>query len=125
MLYRSTDRLCRCGAPVQQYLSHNASRHSLEKYASLNAGTKHLVPLPYLDVGEDLRQVVVRADKGKERREVATSGMAGVALDARIEVKFGNHWRVMNFDASYRSGYLIHCRVVGVGKVVHRSWVFK
>jgi hypothetical protein len=26
MLYRSTDRLCRCGAPVQ-YLSHSASFH--------------------------------------------------------------------------------------------------
>src|SRR5258707_13743265 len=42
MLYRSTDRLCRCGAPVQ-YLSHSASFHSLEKYAPSNAGTKHLV----------------------------------------------------------------------------------
>jgi hypothetical protein len=42
MLYRSTDRLCRCGAPVQ-YLSHSASFHSLEKYAPPNAGTKHLV----------------------------------------------------------------------------------
>src|SRR5258708_6886570 len=41
MLYRSTDRLCRCGAPVQ-YLSHSASFHSLEKYAASNAGTKHL-----------------------------------------------------------------------------------
>jgi hypothetical protein len=41
MLYRSTDRLCRCGAPVQ-YLSHSASFHSLEKYAPPNAGTKHL-----------------------------------------------------------------------------------
>src|SRR5882757_124618 len=42
MLYRSTDRLRRCGAPVQ-YLSHSASFHSLEKYAPPNAGTKHLV----------------------------------------------------------------------------------
>src|ERR1700739_1019527 len=41
MLYRSTDRLCRCGAPVQ-YLSHSASFHSREKYAPPNAGTKHL-----------------------------------------------------------------------------------
>jgi hypothetical protein len=41
MLYRSTDRLCRCGAPVQ-YLSHSASFHSLEKYAPPNAGTKQL-----------------------------------------------------------------------------------
>jgi hypothetical protein len=42
MLYRSTDRLCRCGAPLQ-YLSHSASFHSLEKYAPPNAGTKHLI----------------------------------------------------------------------------------
>src|SRR5712671_90671 len=42
MLYRSTDRLCRCGAPVQ-YLPHSASFHSLEKYAPPNAGTKHLI----------------------------------------------------------------------------------
>src|SRR5216683_6694769 len=41
MLYRSTDRLCRCGAPVQ-YLSHSASFHSLEKYAPPNAGTKQV-----------------------------------------------------------------------------------
>src|SRR6266702_6541771 len=41
MLYRSTDRLCRCGAPVQ-YLAHSASFHSLEKYAPPNTGTKHL-----------------------------------------------------------------------------------
>jgi hypothetical protein len=46
MLYRSTDRLCRCGAPVQ-YLSHKASFHSLEKYAPPNAGTKHLVSCTY------------------------------------------------------------------------------
>src|SRR6266566_3391152 len=42
MLYRSTDRLCRCGAPMQ-YLSHSASFHSREKYAPPNAGTKNLV----------------------------------------------------------------------------------
>src|SRR5260370_33788872 len=47
MLYRSTDRLCRCGAPVQ-YLSHSASFHSLEKYAPPNAGTKQVVsPAPW------------------------------------------------------------------------------
>src|SRR5580700_310360 len=45
MLYRSTDRLCRCGAPVQ-YRSHRASFHSLEKYAPPNAGTKHLAETP-------------------------------------------------------------------------------
>jgi site-specific DNA-adenine methylase len=42
MLYRSTDRRCRTGAPVK-YLAHNASFHSLEKYAPRNAGTKQLI----------------------------------------------------------------------------------
>ena len=42
MLYRSTDRLCRCGAPVKN-LAHSASFHSMEKNAPSNAGTKHLV----------------------------------------------------------------------------------
>jgi hypothetical protein len=42
MLYRSTDRLCRAGAPVK-YLAHNASFHSREKYAPSNSGTKHLI----------------------------------------------------------------------------------
>src|ERR1700676_2951745 len=32
MLYRATDRRCRCGAPVEN-LSHSASFHALEKYA--------------------------------------------------------------------------------------------
>src|ERR1700739_2489917 len=44
MLYRSTDRLCRGGASVQN-LTHSASFHSREKYAPSNAGTKHLVGL--------------------------------------------------------------------------------
>src|SRR5512134_2634495 len=41
MLYRSTDRLCRPGAPVQN-LAHSASLHSCEKNAPSNAGIKHL-----------------------------------------------------------------------------------
>jgi hypothetical protein len=44
MLYRSTDRLCRCGAPVK-YLSHSASFHSREKYAPSNAGLNTIVDL--------------------------------------------------------------------------------
>src|ERR1700683_1061005 len=41
MLYRSTDRLCRCGAPMKN-LSHSASFESLDKNAPLKSGTKHL-----------------------------------------------------------------------------------
>lgn len=41
MLYRSTDCLCRGGAPVQN-LSHSASLHAGENNAPLNSGIKHL-----------------------------------------------------------------------------------
>ena len=41
MLYRSTDRLRRCGAPVQN-LSHSASFHLMDMNAPSNAGTKQL-----------------------------------------------------------------------------------
>src|SRR5580704_2221974 len=41
MLYRSTDRLCRRGAPVKN-LSHNASFESFGKDAPAKPGTKHL-----------------------------------------------------------------------------------
>src|SRR3954468_13069999 len=41
MLDRSTDRLCRAGAPMKN-LAHSASFHSGEKNAPSNPGTKHL-----------------------------------------------------------------------------------
>ena len=40
MLYRSTDRLSRCGAPVKN-LAHSASFHSWLNNAPSNVGTKH------------------------------------------------------------------------------------
>ncbi len=50
MLYRSTDRLCRCGAAVEN-LAHNASFHSLENNAPSNPGVKHLgAPLAWLEM---------------------------------------------------------------------------
>src|SRR5579859_3922085 len=42
MLYRSTDRLCRCGAAVKN-LAHSASLHDNEKTAPSKPGIKHLV----------------------------------------------------------------------------------
>src|SRR4029453_3496745 len=42
MLYRSTDCLCRCGAPMEN-LAHSASLHSDDKNAPSNPGIKHLV----------------------------------------------------------------------------------
>ncbi|MER8905913.1 hypothetical protein, partial [Mesorhizobium sp. M0772] len=41
MLYRSTDRLCRRGAPMKN-LAHSASFDSDEKYAPSKPGIKHL-----------------------------------------------------------------------------------
>ena len=41
MLYRSTDRLCRCGAPMKN-LTHSASFESLDKNAPSKPGIKHL-----------------------------------------------------------------------------------
>src|SRR4051812_42042997 len=41
MLYRSTDRRRRCGAPMVN-LAHSASRPSCEKCAPSNPGSKHL-----------------------------------------------------------------------------------
>ncbi len=41
MLYRSTDRLSRCGAPVKN-LAHSASFHGMENIAPSNPGIKHL-----------------------------------------------------------------------------------
>ena len=41
MLYRSTDRLCRRGAPIKN-LSHSASFESLDKNAPAKSGTKHI-----------------------------------------------------------------------------------
>src|SRR5579859_5925941 len=41
MLYRSTDRLCRCGAAVKN-LAHSASLHDNEKTAPSKPGIKHL-----------------------------------------------------------------------------------
>jgi hypothetical protein len=45
MLYRSTDCLCRCGAPMKN-LAHSASFESLDKHAPSKPGTKHLGQIP-------------------------------------------------------------------------------
>src|SRR5580704_5392556 len=44
MLYRSTDRLCRCGAAVEN-LAHSASLHAGENGAPSKLGIKHLVSM--------------------------------------------------------------------------------
>ena len=45
MLYRSTDCLCRCGAPVQN-LAHSASLHAGDNNAPSKSGIKHLAQNP-------------------------------------------------------------------------------
>ena len=50
MLYRSTNCLCRAGAPMKN-LSHSASLCTSEKYALSNPGTIHLGPLVLLALG--------------------------------------------------------------------------
>ena len=45
ILYRSTDRRCRAGAPVKN-LTHSASFHSREKIAPSKPGIKHLKIIP-------------------------------------------------------------------------------
>ena len=56
MLYRATDRLCRCGAPVKN-LAHSASFESLDKNAPSKSGTKQL---GYVDLRvEDCREAGV------------------------------------------------------------------
>src|SRR3974390_1616128 len=81
MLYRSTDRLCRCGAPMQN-LAHSASFESLDKDAPSKPGIKHLgshhsvISLPHTPP-----RLVERGDEGLEVREAGRGGDA--ALDAR------------------------------------------
>ncbi|MFA0925232.1 hypothetical protein, partial [Xanthomonas fragariae] len=48
LLYRSTDRLCRGGAPMQN-LAHSASFHSRENNAPSKPGIKHLTPAEFRD----------------------------------------------------------------------------
>lgn len=52
MLYRSTDRLCRRGAPMKN-LAHSASLDSEDKDAPSKSGIKHLgMPQPRDSIGE-------------------------------------------------------------------------
>ncbi len=72
MLYRSTDRLCRCGAAVKN-LSHRASFHSLENNAPSNPGIKHLADI--------LRCWLASQDTGVVKAG-CSSNSAGVVIDA-------------------------------------------
>ena len=58
MLYRSTDRLCRCGAAVKN-LSHSASFESGDKGAPSNPGIKHLAYVYSRDNDAEARQAKV------------------------------------------------------------------
>jgi hypothetical protein len=80
MLYRSTDRLCRRGAPVKN-LSHSASFESLDKDAPSKPATKH--PLSrrhyygfYVEIFETIGHFPgpeqVEANLGIKEHEIAT-----------------------------------------------------
>jgi len=57
-LYRSTHRLCRAGAPVEN-LAHSASFHSLDKIAPSNHGIKHL-GMSFADIERQIRSDLTR-----------------------------------------------------------------
>jgi hypothetical protein len=93
MLYRSTDRLRRCGAPVQ-YLSHSASFHSLEKYAPPNAGTKHLAETPEFgkfEVRRPARTGEVAENPGTLFRELQTLLRRSMPLPLHCSICIGSH----------------------------------
>src|SRR4029077_14631516 len=74
MLYRSTDRLCRCGAPMKN-LSHSASFESLDKNAPLKSGTKQLLSGPASPQMADLMGI---------------AALTGARLDAVVDLKVGD-----------------------------------
>src|SRR5262245_43521967 len=85
MLYRSTDRLCRCGAAVEN-LAHSASFQSLENNAPSNPGIKHLGWGPFaiaadrVDVARRSVQALAEDATGKLRR----GGRFRAGLEARV-----------------------------------------
>src|SRR5580704_15816661 len=98
MLYRSTDRRCRCGAPMKN-LAHSASLESLDKNAPSKTGTKQLASL-FPSLNEHLRgarnilnacawPVERRADTKAVRTRllVGTDALGRDAAD-RIELRF-------------------------------------
>src|SRR5580693_9325377 len=80
MLYRSTDRLCRRGAPVKN-LSHNASFESFDKDAPAKPGTKHQAGTRRAPHGRRARPRMTRrpALPAMSMNQVGGSGAATVA----------------------------------------------
>src|SRR3984957_21087096 len=69
MLYRSTDRLCRSGAPMEN-LCHSASFESDEKNAPSKSGTKHLAAQRILERlgGIDIEKGAMALDRDFRHR---------------------------------------------------------
>ena len=90
MLYRSTDRLCRCGAPMKN-LAHSASFESLDKNAPSKPGTKH--PLYTAFQPAEARRVLRRLEFHYTPKhaswlnmvEIEIGVLKGQCLDRRIE----------------------------------------
>jgi hypothetical protein len=94
MLYRSTDRLCRRGAPMQN-LAHSASFESLDKDAPSKAGTKQLGDL------EETYDIVFTVRCLINLNEVALQKQAVSTLASRVRPG-GYLLMIENSMASYR-----------------------
>ena len=66
MLYRSTDRLCRCGAPME-YLAHSASLQSGVKSAPSKPGIKHLEAMGSMRSGPKRAIAITASTSGAVR----------------------------------------------------------
>jgi transposase len=68
MLYRSTDRLCRAGAPMEN-LAHSASFHSRDKNAPSNPGTKQSARQAAERFGVGIATAIVWTRRARETGE--------------------------------------------------------
>jgi hypothetical protein len=77
MLYRSTHRLCRAGAPVK-YLTHNPSRSTASESAPSYCGTKQDCPCAEIRRALDRRTIGIRAAEDALQPLCAMSGQGRV-----------------------------------------------
>ena len=89
MLYRSTDRLCRCGASMKN-LAHSASFESLDTNAPSKVGTKHLGPFMSLFVGGGLAKALIVLLKAEAFDVQAWPGDPSVTTSSSQQPKTSN-----------------------------------
>jgi hypothetical protein len=83
-LYRSTHRLCRAGATVEN-LAHSASLQPLEKLAPSNSGIKHLVAPLLLPLLAHAQCEVERTRENRAQREVVFDPAHATSRSTRPE----------------------------------------